>query len=102
MASFYLVAGLVLTWPLARNFRSHLPAVGVLFDPLLHVFLLDYLRVSRENNLALLVPPLGARCAGFFPGLMAMILAAVALPAVCRGQAGSQFSSRWPLRCWRV
>ena len=42
VASFYLVAALVLTWPMARDFSSHLPAVGTPYDPLLHVFLLGW------------------------------------------------------------
>ena len=39
---FYLVASLALTWPLARNFGSHLPAVAIPYDALLHVFLLGW------------------------------------------------------------
>jgi hypothetical protein len=39
---FYLVASLALTWPLARNFASHLPAVSTPYDALLHVFLLGW------------------------------------------------------------
>ena len=39
---FYVVASFVLTWPLARNFGSHLPAVSLPFDALLHVFLLGW------------------------------------------------------------
>jgi hypothetical protein len=46
--------------------------------------LLDYLRVSPDNILARLVPPLGRGAAGFFPGLVATGLAAVAIAAVCR------------------
>ena len=42
VASFYLVASLALTWPLARNFGSHLPAVAIPYDALLHVFLLGW------------------------------------------------------------
>jgi hypothetical protein len=42
VASFYLAASLVLTWPLARNFGSHLPTVITPFDALLHVFLLGW------------------------------------------------------------
>jgi hypothetical protein len=38
----YLAASLALTWPLARNFGSHLPAVFVPYDALLHVFLLGW------------------------------------------------------------
>jgi hypothetical protein len=39
---FYLVASFVLTWPVARNFGSHLLAVSLPFDALLHVFLLGW------------------------------------------------------------
>ncbi len=39
---FYLLASLVLTWPLARNFGTHLPAVSIPYDALLHVFLLGW------------------------------------------------------------
>jgi hypothetical protein len=39
---FYLVASLVLTWPLARNFGTHLPSVAFAYDALLHVFLLGW------------------------------------------------------------
>jgi hypothetical protein len=39
---FYLVASLVLTWPLAKNFGSHLPAILTPYDALLHVFLLGW------------------------------------------------------------
>ena len=46
--------------------------------------LVDYLRVSRENVLARLVPPMGARWAGFFPGLMAVTLATLGLVAIRR------------------
>jgi hypothetical protein len=49
--------------------------------------LLDYLRVSPENILAQLVPPLGRAAGGFFPGLVATGLAAVAIAAVSRAQA---------------
>jgi hypothetical protein len=49
--------------------------------------LLDYLRVNSDNILAQLNPPLGHWWAGFFPGLMATGLAAVAIAAVCRAQA---------------
>jgi hypothetical protein len=38
----YLVASLALTWPLAREFGSQLPAVSYSFDALLHVFLLGW------------------------------------------------------------
>ena len=38
----YLVAALALTWPLARSFGTHLPAVFVPYDALLHVFLLGW------------------------------------------------------------
>ncbi len=38
----YLVAALVLTWPLARSFGTHLPAVAFAYDALLHVFLLGW------------------------------------------------------------
>lgn len=39
---FYVLAALVLTWPLARNFGSHLPAIAIPYDALLHVFLLGW------------------------------------------------------------
>ncbi|MGB5873542.1 MAG: hypothetical protein WBG80_00085 [Bacteroidota bacterium] len=39
---FYLIAALVLTWPLARHFDSHLPAVFTEYDALLHVFLIGW------------------------------------------------------------
>jgi hypothetical protein len=39
---FYLVATLVLTWPLARGFSSHLPSVYGPADALLQVFLLGW------------------------------------------------------------
>ena len=39
---FYVVASLALTWPLAKNFGSHLPAVALPYDALLHVFLLGW------------------------------------------------------------
>jgi hypothetical protein len=38
----YLAASLVLTWPLAESFGSHLPAVGYPYDALLQVFLLGW------------------------------------------------------------
>ena len=46
--------------------------------------IVDYLRVSRENVLAQLVPAIGARWAGFFPGLMAVTLATLGLVAIRR------------------
>jgi hypothetical protein len=49
--------------------------------------LLDYLLVNSDNILAQLIPTLGHRWAGFFPGLLAIGLAAVAVVAVCRAQA---------------
>jgi hypothetical protein len=49
--------------------------------------ILDYLRVSPENILARLVPPLGKGAGGFFPGVVATALAAVAIAAVWRTQA---------------
>jgi hypothetical protein len=49
--------------------------------------LLDYLRVSPDNILAQLIPTLGGHWVGFFPGLMATGMAAVAIAAVCRAQA---------------
>jgi hypothetical protein len=39
---FYLAAALVLTWPLAILFGSHLPAVFTFYDALLQVFLLGW------------------------------------------------------------
>jgi hypothetical protein len=39
---FYLVASLVLTWPLARHFDSQLPSVFTSYDALLQVFLLGW------------------------------------------------------------
>jgi hypothetical protein len=39
---FYLVATLLLTWPLTRNFGTHLPSVAFPYDALLHVFLLGW------------------------------------------------------------
>jgi hypothetical protein len=43
LAAFvYLAAALVLTWPLAADFDTHLPAVGDPYDALLHVFLLGW------------------------------------------------------------
>ena len=49
--------------------------------------LLDYLRVNSDNILARLIPQLGHRWVGFFPGLVAVGLAAVAIAAVYRVQA---------------
>jgi hypothetical protein len=49
--------------------------------------LLDYLRVNSDNVLGQLIPPLGHWWAGFFPGLVASVLAAVAIAALCRAQA---------------
>jgi hypothetical protein len=54
--------------------------------------LLDYLRINTDNILAQLIPLLGHRWAGFFPGILAVGLAAVALVAVCRAQAKSSRS----------
>jgi hypothetical protein len=42
IVAFYAVASLVLTWPLARHFGTHLPAVAIPYDALLHVFLLGW------------------------------------------------------------
>ncbi len=39
---FYIIASLVLTWPLARNFGSHLPAIAISYDALMHAFLLGW------------------------------------------------------------
>jgi hypothetical protein len=39
---FYLLASIVLTWPLTRNFSSHIPAIAIPYDALLHVFLLGW------------------------------------------------------------
>ncbi len=49
--------------------------------------LIDYLRVNTDNILAQLNPPGGHWWAGFFPGLVATGLAAVAIAALCRDQA---------------
>jgi hypothetical protein len=49
--------------------------------------LLDFLRVNSDNILAQLIPPFGGRWAGLFPGLVATLLAAVAIASVRRDQA---------------
>jgi hypothetical protein len=47
----------------------------------------DYLRVNPDNILAQLITPLGGDWVGFFPGLMATGMAAVAIAAVSRAKA---------------
>jgi hypothetical protein len=49
--------------------------------------LFDFLRVNSDNILAQLFPALGGRWAGLFPGLVATLLAAVAIAAVRRDHA---------------
>ena len=47
---FYIIASLLLTWPLAKNFGSHLPAVITPYDALMHVFLLGCKSVSHAPH----------------------------------------------------